>query len=560
MRSLFLKPVVVAVTMIAVQITACRHRSKDDGSLAGLQGDDQVPTFYLHQNLTGGQDQCINNLVNATTDAIADGLLMNGAITGLGTNTPVGPKLTTDSLYYQMLRIYSVFDWRFADALRNRSLSCLPNQVGFGVANLARTYTDSLSRPYQEQVEKLHAALRAMSRDSTDFAVVEADGFYQPERWPKLAAGNEAFRKAMMTGATATLAKIRRDSARTDDAKAKLKAMAAGFSPLIISYNSIFPQPMNQGRTYIEAYLPPLYELDISNIEQPLTWNLKVGLKKRELPRMVDISIAKLTHIGYLAGTPKEAEPVIKLQIYKDYSDPDKLITRAMFGKVDERGLEPGYLPLEYRDFRTALVLSFFPNLEIKPGDSAILRRAKQEFNELVNVMRVDARIHQLTVELQRTPNQDPVKDGVEAILFKPHFSFQDSDISFRVYLDASSAHGRSALEATGFVCQAAAGEVPAECYRDFGAFEEFNQYFANEETGLASMSENSGWAGRFRRALNTLIRYNTRFLINWNMDAIEHAIDAQFVEIFSMIADRQTELRDKINERLERELFSTRR
>lgn len=548
--------VLLAAAGLSTGITACRHRAPD--SLLASFDEQYVPVFYMNERLARGQDECINNLANATSEALADGLLMNGSLTGLGTNTPVGPKMATDAAYFQLLRIFSIFDWRFADALRSGSVRCLPDRVGLGYGIMPKSYASGLPQPYQDHFEKLRSALQSLTRDAPAFAVVKAEALYPPERWPKIPAGDAAFRNALSTGGMANLEYIRQDAARTDNLKARLKGMAGAFVPLSISYNSVFPSRLTDGKTYMEAYLPPFYELAIGNFDQPGTWQLTRGMKKTELPRQVDISIAKLTHIGYLQDLPPGDEPVIKAQIYKEYQSPDKLVVRAVFGKVDSSGPEPGYFPLEYRDFRSALYVSFYPNFEIKPNDSSVERLAKKEFNELVNVIRVDARIHQLTVELSRKPNQNPLKDGIDALLLSPHFSMKDSDISFRVYLDATSSRGRSALETTGFTCAPGSGDTAA-CYRDFGAFEELNQYFANESSGLASHSEHSGWAGRFKQGLNALTRRSTRFLINWKMEEIERAIDAQFVELFSMVADKQSEARRKINERLERELFAER-
>lgn len=547
----------VAYLSLALIIAACRPRSNDD-RLASMRGDGYLPSFFMSERLTQAPNECISNFANVSTDALADGLLMNGALTGLGTNTTVGPRLATDSFYFQALRIFSIFDWRFSEVLREQRVTCLPEKFAFGMAYLPQSYTGGLPQPYQEDAKKLRETLKAISRDASDFAAVEVDAIYKPQRWPNTPAGNNEFRKQVSDGALSRLAMIRRDAERTDDLKVRLKGMAAAFAPLTASYNAEFPTTLAQGKAYIEALLPPLYDLEIKDFDKPKTWKLTRGMKKVELPRVVDISIAKLTHIGHLSNLPDSDEPVIKFQFFKEFEYPDKVVMRIVFGKVSPQGSEAGYLPMEYRDYRSALFVSFFPNLEIKPEDSGVIQRAKQEFNQLANVIRVDARIHQLTVELQRKPGKNPLRDGVDSLILTPHFSMRDSDISFRVYLDPNSPTGRQHLEAAGFVCQGS-DDARAECYRDLGAFEEFSKYFSDEENGLASMSGNSGWAGRFRSALNVLIRYNTKFLINWNMGAIEKAIDAQFVEIFSAFADRQLDARSKIAERLEREIFAKR-
>jgi hypothetical protein len=53
-------------------------------------------------------------------------------------------------------------------------------------------------------------------------------------------------------------------------------------------------------------------------------------------------------------------------------------------------------------------------------------------------------------------------------------------------------------------------------------------------------------------------VAYNSKFLINLNMDAIEAAIDLQFATIVTDFMAEQEKHRSEIRKRLEEALFST--
>ena len=192
------------------------------------------------------------------------------------------------------------------------------------------------------------------------------------------------------------------------------------YAPLAMTMNARFSKEQDKSRSqlYLEAYLPPLFELDAPDLDRPESWSLRQGMPRTELPRQVDISLARLTDVGYLPDRLSERTPIIKLQLFKDFTSSDSVKTRIIFGQLDPVAGDGGVIPVRFDDYRDALYIGFYPNLAVTDNDGIVLSYIKRTFNSVVNVYRVDARIHQLSLELQRRrkrtrpPTTPPIRFG----------------------------------------------------------------------------------------------------------------------------------------------------
>jgi hypothetical protein len=539
---------------LASMLVHCKHRSRSESSLDSFERNYE-DTFFVNSDIVRASDACRAQLINMASNSLADGLLVNGALTGLGTDAPTGKKLTTDGAYTQALRIYSLFDWEMHNRLVQPKQSlCLPQKIHLSYASSAKDETSSFRRPFPEQVKKARQSFENLSKDAWAFDIAEVDGFTGPSLWPRTPQSPSNYQKALRNGYQARLNQVTNYTSNGTDLKTKLKAFAMAYSPLGLTFDASFPSAdPAKGKTFLEVYLPPLSELRTPSTDEADTWYLERGVKRRELPKPYDIGIAKLTHIAYLQSPGFNGQPAIKLQILKDYGVPNVVKTHVVFGKVAEDGPEKGILPLDYRGNETAFIISFYPNLAESTNDSATTKFLKKEVNKVINAFRVDARIHQLAVDLERKPNGDPIEKGPDSVMLRPRFSLRGSDISFRLFIDTEKGLEVKALQSLGFTCEK--GPSSETCFRDFGSYADASTFFGEGPKGIIGEMK-AAVSKRFQGMINLLIRYNAKVLINWNIEGIEEAINQQFLEITRDITENQLEMRSRIQERLERLIF----
>ena len=509
----------------------------------------------MGSDIVRAQDACRAQLINMASNSLTDGLLVNGALTGLGTDAPTGKKLKTDGAYTQALRIYSLFDWEMHDRLvQSKQSLCLPQKIHLAYASSAKDETSSFRRPFPEQVKKARQSFENLSKDAWAFDLVEVDGFTAPSLWPREPKSPINYQKALRNGYQARLNQVNNYSSQGTDLKTKLKAIAMAYSPLGLTFDASFPSPNpSKGKIFLEVYLPPISELKTPSTDEADSWYLERGVKRRELPKPYDIGIAKLTHIAYLQSPGLKGQPAMKVQLLKDYESPNIVKTHVVFGKVAEDGPEKGILPLDYRDNETAFVISFYPNLAESPNDSATNKFLKKEVNKLINTFRVEARIHQLAVDFERKPNGDPIEKGPDSVMLRPRFSLRGSDISFRLFIDTEKGLEVKALQSLGFTCEK--GPSSETCFRDFGSYVDASAFFGEGPKAIVGEMK-AAVSKRFQSMVNLLIRYNAKVLINWHIEGIEEAINQQFLEITRDITENQLEMRSRIQERLERMIF----
>ena len=547
------KLLIVVATLLTLPTIGCKRSSKNSRTSSLLEGTADL--ISVNSTTADAAQDCRNAMINLWTNAVSDGLLANGAVSGLGTDYPTGKKLATDSAYFQLLRIYSVIDWELPGAIKKaQSEGCLPESVSVGIGTYTEGYAKTKSEVFAEEAKalrKIESLLPITVRIPT---IIRTDDIEDPRAWPAPTTISESMRQAQLEGTQAKLRYAREIGAERSDVKEKLRAMLTTLTPVAYSASGSFPAKGDPApKIYAEMYLPPFSEFKADQINEVASWQLKQGLGMTPLPKEVDVNVARITHIGYLDPKEPPREPLIKFQIFKDFKNPDEVLMRVVFGMLDPSGDDQGRLPLRISNYRSAFLVSFYPNLAMRSDDGAIHRFLKTQVNNVANQFRIDARIHQLTLSLKRDGGKDPIRDGIDSILLHPHFSLRDSDISFRLHQEADSKVEARNLTRVSFTCTPTGVQQKQTCYRDFGAYAELESFLLEGPTRFSTRI-----GRRIMKTLNQLVAYNSKFLINLNMDAIEAAIDLQFATIVTDFMAEQEKHRSEIRKRLEEALFST--
>ena len=537
---------------IILWASSCKHGAGPASPQAIYEGQ-SIDALVLSQSFVQTVSPCRYHFTNLFADALSEGLLRNGALTGLGTDNPAGKKLATDSLYFQGVRIASILDWELGQRLKDRDLGCLPEEVGLELAALPQDYAVSMTHPFPEEVTKIKKAAAEINPSLGEFTVVSRETPSSLGRWPASLAHPPAHVEALRRGVADKLKFAIAAVAQTDSELQRLKGLAAAFSPLLIAFQGNFRGPPT-AKFYTEAYLPPFYELAASDWDKVLTWQLTRGLKKRPLKLPISISVATLTHVGYLSDSEPDSQPLIKVQVAKNFISPDLIQTRIIFGRLAAAGPEKGAVPMDFKNPNDAFYISFYPNLTVADGDSSQVRAMKERFNAIANPVKIDARIHQLTLYLKRPAV--PAVAGADALLMKPRFSLKDSDISFRMHIYTSDEGEKKTLTGLGFNCQPQPGQSESHCFFDFGAYTDLRDFVLKDDQGVAKGGIGAAIAARFKALLNDVTRLNVKFVLDWQMNDIEAAIDKELAAIFEDIVGGQVENRRKVSDRIEARLF----
>ena len=550
--SIILRSACVVAALCAPMIS-CKKGSRSSNLGSALENASDL--IILNGGIVDAPTECRNALINILSNSVTDGLLANGAITGLGTDSPTGRKLTSDSFYFQMLRIVSVADWELKQAVVEvLSQGCLPQDISIGSGTFDKNYAASLPERFQTAATALRRAESLLPISMNLPTIVQVDNVEKPQAWQSQSTLSPVHRQAQIDGTRAKLRHSREMVSQNQDIKAKLRAMLAALTPVASTLTATIP-PTGSGdpKLYAEIYFPPPSEFNAKDINDVNTWQLSRGIKMMALPREVDINVARMTHIGYLESAEQAREPLIKLQLFKDFKKSDQIQLRIIFGELDPSGADQGTIPLNFTNYKNAFFVSFYPNLAVYPEDSRILQGLKLGINTVANQFRIEARIHQITLNLVREANKDPTKHGIDSILLKPHFALKDSDLSFRLYQVSDGPYESNILTREGFICETAASETKQNCYRDFGAFTDLHTYLVDGSGKL-----NTRLARITMSVINRLLKYNSTYLINWNMQAIEKALDTEFAAIVSDFLERQDDHRRAIRSRLEQTFYES--
>jgi len=534
-------------------MVACKRSNKSSRTSSLLDGTADL--ISVNTTTADAAADCRNAMINLWTNAVSDGLLANGALTGLGTDYPTGKKLVTDSAYFQLLRILSIVDWELPEAIKKAQKDwCLPESVSVGIGTFSEAYAKTKPEVFADEAKalrKLESLIPLAVRLPT---MIKTEDQEDPRAWPSPSTISAAMRQAQIEGTQAKLRYAREIAAQSDDIKEKLRAMLTTLTPIAVAASGTFPPPGGaDAKLYAEMYMPPFSTFKADQINEVGSWQLNQGIAMTPLPREVDVNVARITHIGYLDPAEPPKDPLIKVQVFKDFKHPNELSMRVVFGMLDPSGDDQGRLPLRINNYRSAFLVSFYPNIALNSDDGAIRRFLKTQINNVANQFRIDARIHQLTLKLQRDSGKDPSRDGVDAILLHPHFSLRDSDLSFRLHQEADSNVEARNLTRVSFTCTPTGVQQKHSCYRDFGAYAELESFLLEGPTRFSTRI-----GRRIMKTLNQLVAYNSRFLINLNMDAIEAAIDVQFATLVSDFIAEQDRHRSEIKKRLEDTLFTS--
>lgn len=543
----------LAILYLILATAACKHVGPTETKLSQVYNDKAIDTLVLSKDLVSARSECQYHSLNFLNNALAEGLIRNGAVQGLGTDNPAGKKLRGESLYFQMVRIVSIADWEMLMALGEKKSDCLVEKLSLNFGVLPLDYAASLPEPFPGETDKLRRAAGVVNPALGDFKVLEIDGMETPKAWPSASSFPPDYQKALYEG---VMEKVRFASRAIGgqpslSALDKARSLAAAYTPYSVSLNALFPQQKPKGsQYYLEAYLPPFYALSTPDEARVETWKLTPGLKKTPLPKEIDISVARLTHIGYMLDSDHTQTPMIKVQVFKDFNEPNRIKTRFTFGRVDPKGAAKGSIPLDFSNYRDALYISFYPNMAADKKDNAIVKAFKSQFNTIAKGVEVEARIHQLTLNLER---QKP-GDTLESLYLKPRFSMKDSDISFRLHRAPSDTGEADKMKKVGFTCQPKDGKL--DCYQDFGAYTELALFLNNDFKGPADGKLTTKISELFKDLLNRVVKQNVKWVIDWNIETIEKAIDEQFIQIFEDLVEKQDESNEKIRVRLEEALF----
>jgi hypothetical protein len=500
------------------------------------------------------------NLYNLAARAASYGLVVNSARTGLGTSPALGRALSTDSLYYQALRVYSYADWEFGRGLRSdpsvwplpRSLALL---VGRFPEELARTFPDE---PL-ERMEEIRKVLVVLAPHLKPFELRRlGQGDVTSRQGARSVSFSTAIRDNLWRGTRAKLASIERDAYSPDaaDLNAKLAAMLGAFTPLCTVFSAGFDRAApERSFTRLTLYVPAFHTLHAEDFDHPRRWYLEKGLRELQLPRPVKLTTAEITRLVYLQDADLSRHQALKVELHRDFDRADRLTSVVSFGAMF-RGSADELFALDTSDHRDSLRVVFRPWFSSVEGETPADRRFKEAFNRVFGSFEIEARIHQLTLHHRRTPHGALGADDEDAVL-RPRFSLQESRISFRVHRTVDTAVERLPLVAAGFHCEVDDRSAPARfhCWRDFWTWDHLlEEFFAGRSLG----------GGRLRlptyfreRLVEQLVGTATKTVLDRSIAAIEDAIDQEIARLVDDYFKRYSRARSVLIDRLHDHLMS---
>ena len=505
------------------------------------------------------------NVYNLAAQAASYGLVVNSARTGLGTTPPVGPALATESLYYQAVRLFSYFDVAFRRGLlQDATLWPLPRSLAAIAGHFPAEFADMYPDEPFEQWVKVRKAMKIVAPKVEPFELRRlgpGDSTIDPAA--RTLSFAPAIRENLWRGTNAKLAFIEKNAYRPDaaDVETKLQAMLGAFTPLSTVFAAVFDRHLpEQSYTRLTLYLPAYHTLHVEDLDRPRSWYVEKGLSHFELAPPVQIRAAEITHLRYLNRADLSQKPLgslsqkqaIKFELRRDFEDPDQVTTVASFGSLFNSSSDELF-GFDSSDYRDALYVVFRPRLApdewASPADWAV----KGTLNPVMGGFEVEARIHQLTLQLQRDVTGIPEARREDALL-RPRFSPEESRISFRVHRYVDSAVERLPLQAAGFNCAEEGGTHRFHCWRDFWTWDHFqDEFFGRPPVSSSKASLPSQLKERF---LEQLVGSATRVAINRSIVSIEDAIDDQIGRIAESYLRRFTKARTVLTNRLHDQLF----
>ncbi|RYZ56314.1 MAG: hypothetical protein EOP07_12715, partial [Proteobacteria bacterium] len=182
--------------------------------------------------------------------SMTDGLLRNSAISDLGVENPVGKAMKTDSVYFQILRIASIFDYELAQGLGDPKVTpCLPKAFAVQIGSFSKDYLNTMAPAFAEDSKKLKEVAKLIKSDLGEFQVKSSKDREAILLWPQGSNYPEALQKALRQGVREKIDQSAERRNQNDDLSQKLEGMASTFAPLYVSMTSDFAR--DSTRTFI---------------------------------------------------------------------------------------------------------------------------------------------------------------------------------------------------------------------------------------------------------------------------------------------------------------------
>ncbi len=490
---------------------------------------------------------------NLVSSAATYGMVMSSARTGPGTALPIGKSIPGHSLYFQALHGYSAFDWQFQKELLEArgEGQTLPEEIALLAAHLPAEFVSGLEDEELAEVETAQRIACAALPSLKPFAFRKiSDDAQSVSRNRGGIRFDDEIRSALWQG---TRAKLERISARASSPDAvqledKLLAMAQAFAPLCTVYAAKFDNDKPaKSFTRLRVYLPALHALVAEDPEDPSGWYIQRGFSALALPAPLQVRAARITHASYLEGAIPERQHGVRLEVRRNFTEPQNVHMRFGFGHYFSRDSEEllGFDPSDPAD---ALHLRLHGHVPVADEDSERTAAAKTAANRALEGYTVIARVHSLTLRLVR----EEKKGETEEKLLRPQFSLEESKLSFRVERCTASKAERLSLSAAGFSWEETE-EGGYRCWREFYTWDRLREFFGGESGGgLGAMFV----TGR-EKLLGQVIGRATKVVLDHSIESIEQSLDEEIARLIAAGMERYATARDVLASRLHDGLFS---
>ncbi|MCP4447827.1 MAG: hypothetical protein GY811_21190 [Myxococcales bacterium] len=208
-------------------------------------------------------------------------------------------------------------------------------------------------------------------------------------------------------------------------------------------------------------------------------------------------------------------------------------------------------LGMDCSDHRDAPYLHLHGHVPPNESDSAQTRTVKDSANRALAGFEVEARVHQLTLHLDR--GEVAGRLGEEQLLC-PRFSLDESRLSFRIERHTESKVERVSLQAAGFEWQEAKDGNGYLCWREFWTWDRLREFFGGPSAsggGLASLLV----TGR-ERLLGQVVSHATKLVLDHSIESIEESLDQEIARLVGEALERYSTARDVLAARLHKGLF----
>ena len=518
-----------------------------------MQKEDELCDALLYRSDLGEKHR-LATFFNLASNAVTYGMAMGSVRTGLGTDLPVGKSTDGPSLYYQALHAYSAFDWEFQRQLfaRDAETQPLPREVSVLAGRFSKAFVDGFTNEDFAEVATVQRLACALVPSLKPFAFRRLEGIDQSTTSEKGVTYSVGIREKLWQGSQAKLDAIADTACRvqTMDLEAKLVTMASAYAPLCTVYGASFDdQVPEKSFTRLAVYLPALHTLHADDIDDPSKWHLERGIPSVALPAPLQISATRITHVRYLRDADRSRHQGMVLNVRRDFHEPQRVKLRVGFGRFFASNSDD-LLGFDGSDHRDALQLVLHGHVPSDESDSPRTRAAKERANRAMEGFSIEARVHRLTLYLNREARADEDREE----LLRPLFSNEESKISFRIERHVRGLAERLSLQAAGFSFEESSDGSGYLCWREFWTWDRLREFFGGESSGgggLAGMLVTSR-----EKLLGQAIGRATKVVLDHSIESIEKSLDDEIARIVSDGLERYATARDVLAGRLHKGLF----